>query len=431
MTDLSALRVRVRAGDGVVARYDGVLLVVPAVRPAQEAPLDQLLQLCDEAARAGTRQRLPRRVAGLLVAGESDDLPPFALLIALADDVTAVLVTGDVDVVVRREGTAEEQLSGRDSPTWVDRLVHGAQGFDVRAGGEGGRGGFPARSALVSGVVAGSAVEAVPAGPAADSQPPVARERRPAASVDVPSGSEPGSVIQPAAPSAAPDPEPATGAVPLPVDPLPLAEPVPAANPAPSGPWRAELVQLSDLDDDEAREPLPTASTDSDAAAPVPDGQAGPRVQGILCPLMHLNDPRGLFCNICGRSLVHVTHVMVEGSRPSLGVLVLDDATVYSLDADYVIGREPELDEGVAAGRVRPLRLGDEDDVASRVHAEVRLSDWDVIVEDRGSANGTYLAPPDSERWEPLTARTPVSLQPGSRVRVGHRILQFESRHYR
>lgn len=154
-------------------------------------------------------------------------------------------------------------------------------------------------------------------------------------------------------------------------------------------------------------------------------------VHGILCPLQHLNDPRGLFCNVCGRSLVQLTHSPVEGDRPSLGVLVLDDATVFSLDADYLIGREPERDEGVASGRLRPLRVDDGNDVASRVHAEIRLQDWDVVVEDRDSANGTYVTPPDSERWEALQPRTPHVLAPGSRVRVGQRVLQFESRHYR
>ena len=509
------VRVRVAAGDGLVARFAGVLLVVPHITPQQEEHLQQLVHLCQEAAEARSTSRLPRRVAGLLAAADPEDVPSFALLALVDDEVTAVLVTGDVDVVVRGGGSDGQLLSGGDSPTWLDRLVRRPEGFQMRSSGTGPLA-FPVHGDLQAGVVPGSAAEVVPAkgaesgtplrSRAAAGAPPAAvgADRAAPAAVELGAPPAPGTaraedptmvvgrasedrpeLHADAAPGAGPDarprgasaadvpaagvsaaggatsaspvaglpPAPRTGEALVPsegdAEDLRVGDSVdsgPAARPRGTGPdsasserqqarpastgARAEIVPLVGVGVEEERRPLPTAAPRDEPMA-LHEGRASVHVEGILCSLMHLNDPRGLFCNVCGRSLVHVTQARVEGPRPSLGVLVLDDATVYSLDADYVIGREPERDEGVAAGRLRPLRLDEEDAVASRVHAEIRLSGWDVLVEDRGSANGTYLAPPDTESWQPLTPRRPVALQPGSRLKVGERVLQFESRHYR
>ena len=62
---------------------------------------------------------------------------------------------------------------------------------------------------------------------------------------------------------------------------------------------------------------------------------------------------------------------------------MFDDGSTFGLDDDYVVGREPEIDVAVAEGSARPLVLDDPGDTVSRVHAEIRLLDWDVKLIDR------------------------------------------------
>jgi pSer/pThr/pTyr-binding forkhead associated (FHA) protein len=115
------------------------------------------------------------------------------------------------------------------------------------------------------------------------------------------------------------------------------------------------------------------------------------------------------------------------GPRPPLGVLVLDDGAVLQLDADYVIGREPTLDASVAGGRARGLPMTDPTGIVSRVHAQIQLVEWRVLVTDLGSANGTRIRRPDAIAGEQLVPRVPAQLQPGSHIDLGGRGLRYES----
>jgi pSer/pThr/pTyr-binding forkhead associated (FHA) protein len=125
--------------------------------------------------------------------------------------------------------------------------------------------------------------------------------------------------------------------------------------------------------------------------------------------------------------MVQQTHNLVTGPRPPLGVLVWDDASTYRLDRDYVVGREPEVDADVAAGRATPLTVDDEESTISRAHALIQLDGWDVQLVDRGSVNGTYVAAPGSRTWAPLTPYEPVLIVPGTRVQLGRRTFRFEA----
>ena len=75
---------------------------------------------------------------------------------------------------------------------------------------------------------------------------------------------------------------------------------------------------------------------------------------------------------------------------------MLDDGTTFAVDYDYVIGREPEYSELVQTGRARPLVLEDSTLRLSRKHAHILLREWEVLVEDAHSANGTRIKAPDS-----------------------------------
>src|ERR1700722_17090298 len=146
-------------------------------------------------------------------------------------------------------------------------------------------------------------------------------------------------------------------------------------------------------------------------------------VEGVLCGGEHFNDPEARTCRQCGVSLDQPPRNVQRRQRPPLGVLVFDDGTRVTLDGDYVLGREPVLDFDVMAGRARPLRISDPEGTVSRLHLRVSLVGWQVEVSDLGSANGSVLRAPGEERT--LTPFEPIVLEPGTRIGIGHRSMQY------
>ncbi|GIG56978.1 hypothetical protein Lfu02_13500 [Longispora fulva] len=149
-------------------------------------------------------------------------------------------------------------------------------------------------------------------------------------------------------------------------------------------------------------------------------------VEGVSCKNEHFNDPSARYCQLCGIGMVQLTLVTRLGPRPPLGVLLCDDGATYRLDADYVVGRNPERHPFVAAGSARALRLLDPDGSMSRQHCRIALVGWAVHVLDLASANGTWIELPGSERFRAVPGE-PVVLRPGSRITVGERWLRYES----
>jgi hypothetical protein len=146
-------------------------------------------------------------------------------------------------------------------------------------------------------------------------------------------------------------------------------------------------------------------------------------VDGVLCARDHFNDPGAWSCRRCGIGLDQPPRDVRRGPRPPLGVLEIDDGTKFTLDGDYVLGREPTLDGDVLAGRARPLRINDPNGTVSRLHLKISLVGWQVEVSDLGSANGSVLQAPDEERT--LTPFEPAIIEPGARIGIGHRSMQY------
>jgi hypothetical protein len=157
-------------------------------------------------------------------------------------------------------------------------------------------------------------------------------------------------------------------------------------------------------------------------------GEDGPEpvlVEGVLCTREHFNDPGARYCRQCGISMDQLPRNFQRRQRPPLGVLVLDDRTRFPLDRDFVIGREPVLDGDVMAGRARPLRISDPDGSVSRLHLRISLVGWQVEVSDLGSANGSVLHSADGART--LAPFEPTVIEPGARIGIGHRSMQYLS----
>jgi len=137
---------------------------------------------------------------------------------------------------------------------------------------------------------------------------------------------------------------------------------------------------------------------------------------------MHLNPPDAPFCRECGASLGE-PRIIRRQPRPPLGVLLVDDGRGYPLDREYVVGREPLLDDDVAAGRAAPVPITDAEGSVSRLHLRVSLVGWRVEVRDLGSANGSVLHQAGGART--LAPGHVVAVEAGARVGVGRRSVQF------
>jgi hypothetical protein len=107
--------------------------------------------------------------------------------------------------------------------------------------------------------------------------------------------------------------------------------------------------------------------------------------------------------------------------------LVLDDGSVVDLEWDYILGREPQNDPDVVSGSARPLRIADADGIVSRRHIRVALADWDVLLIDLGSANGTTIELPGDPNGQALAPHQPVVIEAGTLVMMGRRWFRFEA----
>ncbi|MDQ2726561.1 MAG: hypothetical protein M3Y91_01540 [Actinomycetota bacterium] len=168
--------------------------------------------------------------------------------------------------------------------------------------------------------------------------------------------------------------------------------------------------------------PLPSLPPVGQPDGPVP-GQ--PVVAGVLCPAGHFNHPAVHACVVCRRP-VTTEGGRVSGSRPSLGVLVIDDGGVYRLERSYLIGSDPRSDPTVSGGRVRPLTLGSAPAVAAS-HAEIRLTGWGVSVIGQDADGVTQVMLPGETNWTTLRPFVAHSLCPGAHIAVGARVVSLIS----
>lgn len=97
------------------------------------------------------------------------------------------------------------------------------------------------------------------------------------------------------------------------------------------------------------------------------------------------------------------------------------DGRRVPLDRDYVIGRNPRQDPSVTAGSASPVRVPEDDNLVSRVHAFVDVRGDAVVVRDSASANGTFFARPGDREWTRI-GREPVQLALGWSIRIGRQV---------
>ncbi len=157
-----------------------------------------------------------------------------------------------------------------------------------------------------------------------------------------------------------------------------------------------------------------------------PAGPVGsvPVVRGVRCSRGHFNHPSSPACIRCSEALDR-ERLLVSGPRPSLGVLVVDDGSLYALDRPYLVGSGASEDPAVTGGNARPLVLAG--DRVAAIHAEIRVTDWTVAVVDRASTGSTHLLLPGSDGWSLLAPFRPSPLLPGTHIAIGARVMTFVS----
>jgi FHA domain len=428
-------------GQGVVARQGDLVIVTEGEGPGP-APLLGALESVN--ADAGDGAALVLAAARALLANPGQ--PSCACAGITAGGELAVLVHGGAVVVIGVDGAREVELTAGGSMLPVNRTFGGTT-ITVRIT-TGSSGVLNPRFRLDGGVVCGGGLVVTASADASGASMMMAEPGSWAAAQRV-AGSTISTIPMtgdaiadalagPVIPEVAPPPElsgpdglgPPTYIVPSPGPTVPSREPR-LHTPDPAAGFESISLLLPPAEPDTGDHPYDPASEVAPDLGPERTGapdQYVPEpalVEGVLCARNHFNDPDVRYCRQCGISMVQLTSRVQQGQRPPLGVLLLDDGTGFTLDMDYVLGREPVLDGDVAAGRARPLRITDPDGTVSRLHLRISLVGWQVEVRDLGSVNGSLLYLPGGERkLDPYDSTT---IEPGTRIGIGHRSIQYLS----
>ena len=174
----------------------------------------------------------------------------------------------------------------------------------------------------------------------------------------------------------------------------------------------------------------PVASADSDTASdaakrvtattpePEPPDESiqDSAILAVLCQDGHANPPNSNVCRVCGSPVARKVPQFVAG--PVLAVLRASDGSTADVDRPVLIGRAPSGDRSSSRSpRLMPVPSPNHD--ISRTHLEVAPDDWQIVVTDLNSTNGTVLVRPGAVDRQQLAPGEPVPVQVGSVMELG------------
>jgi hypothetical protein len=113
--------------------------------------------------------------------------------------------------------------------------------------------------------------------------------------------------------------------------------------------------------------------------------------------------------------------------QSAVGKLTWDNGEVHHLSGPALIGRDIAADDAVLSGELAPVVPSGQNDSMSRVHAELRVRDGELVVVDRGSTNGTFIWDEPAKAWQRLAAGEPHVVPTGTVLAFGERTATFES----
>ncbi len=397
---------RVTPGTGLLARRSTELLFVPS-------GVSELATVFDSALPGEALEQVT------LVAEERGFEIGEFVVVDWTDGVR-IAVFGAIDVV--SDHRSLPRLSGGGSGTWVERSMRSADGpVTIAVEGDEANQATDLRSGLVQ--AGGFQLTVTPGQPAEHDRPP-RRERTVAVAADR-------DIDTVGAPRAAL------------VDPVRVDQP--AANVVDAEPSRdavmdAAAAALADVVLGHAV--MPSTAVDAFVAAPddptiVPDpvmraaiadlvGTAEPEVasptggrtvKARRCTTCRASNPLlAVECRACGAPLMPGDDNVEDVSAPSWRLVFMDGGE-EPIDATLILGRKPSLRDGDAADTTRLVRL-ECSQVSSR-HLEVRPVDWDVVITDLGSSNGTFLLTTGDGQLVRLEPGQPHRVDLGMLMQVG------------
>ena len=351
--------------------------------------------MVDECCAAANSSDLVARVASALAAS-SEPWPPFAIVAARGADIV-VVVHGPVEVTAVHEGGEARLYGGDEVGSWLNRLMRGS--LRVSAGGAVSED-DPAdlREGLIR---ADGFLLTAPRGDL-----PSANARAAASSTTTDAGSEVAAAsgsdaLEAADGSGEAAPELESQAAPA----GDAASEAGATGVAPGG-TPSSWAEVSTVDVDAqgptvVERPNPDADIAADLTVAERLGEGAFVVEGGL---------------------------VAEGAQvPVLGRLTWDNGEVHQLMGAVLVGRDVSGDPAVMAGQLVPLVPSGQNDSMSRVHAELRPRNDELVVLDRGSTNGTFVWDEASRAWQRLTTGEPRSVTPGSVLAFGERTATFQA----
>jgi FHA domain len=139
-------------------------------------------------------------------------------------------------------------------------------------------------------------------------------------------------------------------------------------------------------------------------------------ILAVLCQNGHANPPNSISCRVCVSPLARKVPQFVAG--PILAVLRASDGSTVEVDRPVLIGRAPSADRS-SSRSARLMTVASPNYDISRTHLEVAPQDWQVVVTDLNSTNGTVLVRPGAVDRQQLAPGEPVLAQLGSVIELG------------
>jgi FHA domain len=192
----------------------------------------------------------------------------------------------------------------------------------------------------------------------------------------------------------------------------PFGEPEPAEKPDATASQRLEAAVAPNLASDRAGE-LPEV--------PVPSSQPSADVEesailAVLCPNGHASPPNSTSCRVCGSPVGTQGPQFV--AHPVVATLRASDGSTAAVDRPVLVGRAPSSNRS-GSEAVRLMRVPSPNHDISRTHLEVAPDDWQIVVTDLNSTNGTILIRPGAGDRHELAPGEPVPVQVGTVMELG------------
>jgi len=186
-------------------------------------------------------------------------------------------------------------------------------------------------------------------------------------------------------------------------------------EPGASAPQQLESAVVPQLATDPGAVLARAVSQGSSDTPDEPDLQDS-AILAVLCPNGHASPPSATSCRVCGGPVATQGPQFV--AHPILAVLRASDGSSAELDRPVRIGRAPSMDRS-SSPSPRLMTVPSPNYDISRTHLEVAPDDWQIVVTDLNSTNGTILVRPGGGDRQQLAPGEPIPVQVGSVIELG------------